>query len=34
MTVTRVMAPGNPNPTVIGENLKVLLTITDRKLTA
>ena len=24
MTVTRVMAPGNPNPTVIGENLKVL----------
>jgi hypothetical protein len=24
MTVTRVMAPGNPNPTVIGENLRVL----------
>ena len=24
MTVTRVMAPGNPNPLVIGENLKVL----------
>jgi hypothetical protein len=24
MTVTRVMAPGNPNPVVIGQNLKVL----------
>ena len=24
MTVTRVMAPGSPNPVVIGENLKVL----------
>ena len=24
MTVTRVMAPGQPNPVVIGENLKVL----------
>jgi hypothetical protein len=24
MTVTRVMAPGNPNPVVLGENLKVL----------
>jgi len=24
MTVTRVMAPGNPNPVVIGENLNVL----------
>jgi hypothetical protein len=24
MTVTRVIAPGNPNPVVIGENLKVL----------
>lgn len=24
MTITRVMAPGNPNPTVLGENLAVL----------
>lgn len=24
MTVTRILAPGSPNPTVIGENLKVL----------
>ena len=24
MTVTRIMAPGNPNPVVLGENLKVL----------
>jgi hypothetical protein len=24
MTITRVMSPGNPNPVVIGENLKVL----------
>jgi hypothetical protein len=24
MTVTRLMAPGNPNPVVLGENLKVL----------
>jgi hypothetical protein len=24
MTITRVMSPGNPNPLVIGENLKVL----------
>src|SRR5439155_4171320 len=24
MTVTRVVAPGNPNPVVLGENLKVL----------
>ncbi|MEA2165469.1 MAG: hypothetical protein QOK37_3596 [Thermoanaerobaculia bacterium] len=24
MTVTRVMAPGNPNPVVLGENLRVL----------